>query len=452
MTFHSINVNLIFFMIGGDLLFNDCRYNIHANDYHTLMYPNKRGTDQISVFSAIMILICVGISNDPFYMSYSTQTGILQTIVICFSALILTQISFHIFVNTWRYDSSNSYVSIWTELYGKKTSIIPQIFLLIAFLSISSVSTSDYYDMYTDILSYFDKSSETIFSKKWFAKYIVCGLFTFPFMFFKKFTSMYLITTIGNLLLLISIICEGILFFRKFKEEGFDPQKELVIWNKDDFSLSVACFDLYNVLFFLHPFVSFISEDIRNATRSKIANITWMTTTISALLNLVGGILGYFTFFSSVQDDNIFYFYEDPSDYVVMIGKFCLMFKTLISNSMYVYIAAVQLIDMFVPYEHEYTESRFAAGVAVWLFNIFVTFNGYQWSDLMNLMGSFCFIILAFILPSIFYLSMYKFRRILWGIVAVLEVLICTLISGVILIYNIKSFKSEHPPSSFMQF
>ncbi|EAY03125.1 Transmembrane amino acid transporter protein [Trichomonas vaginalis G3] len=437
-------------MIGGDLLFNEYKFNVNSLDGDTMLYHDRNSIKStgISAFTAVLVLLNSGISNDPFFMSYSFQTGIFQVIVISVLALILTQLSFHIFVKTWSFNGENSYISIWKDVFNGKTSIIPRIILFVAFISLSSVSTNDFLTEYDDLLSYVDPSKFSVFSSKWFKKFVLTFIFFFPSLFHNRFSQMKYISYMRNFLLVVCLIMEAVVAGKTIKENGFDPQKEIVYWGKD-FSQTVACFDLFNVVFFVSPFVAMISKDIKDATRSKICKITWATSLTSLVFNLLGGYLGYLALFSKQEDDLVFLSFENQKDIFIIIGKITCLLKTILTNTMYIYINACCLADLFFKYSDDHKAARLTSGVVVWLLAIFITYTGWKLTDLLNLIGSTCFIFLAFILPSVYYLMMYKFRNILWGILSIFEVLVCVTISGIILYYNSTGFIEEYSGVSY---
>ncbi|EAX89223.1 Transmembrane amino acid transporter protein [Trichomonas vaginalis G3] len=430
-------------MLGGDLLFNDYRFNINSINHDALLYENLKTGNDISVFSTVMILLICGISNNPFYMSYTFQSGVFQALLCALVALILTQLSFHIFVRTWRFNQENSYPSIWSDVFGKGLVFFPRAVLLIAFISLSSVSLSDYLEQYSDLISYVDSEKKTVFSAKWFPRFVISFLGLIPALCVRRMAGMKYIAIFANVLLLICLICEAILFFKSLKNDGFDPNKEIVYWGSDISGL-VGCFDLFSIVFFTHPFVSLLSTDIKNASRNKICSITWITSIVSVIINLAGGYLGYFTYFSNTQDDLIFMSESNQMNVFVIIGKLSLVIKTFISFNMYNYINAISLSEIFIPYKDDQTTSRVTCGLVMWLFSVFISWGSSKLVELLDLIGSVCFILLAFILPSIYYLAMYKFKKPVWSIIAIAEIIVCGFLSGCVMYYKGKDFREEY--------
>lgn len=434
-------------MIGGDILFDDCKYNLNSMNYNTLLYTDKGSFVGVSMFSAIMVLFNCGTSDDSLYMSYAFQVGVIESLVLCVSALLLTQCGLHLFITTWSYNSENSYVSIWKECFGNKTRFIPRILLLLAFISLSAISTGDFLDQYNDLISYVDANHSTIFSSKYFSKFVLTFIFVFPSLFHNRFSSMKYASGVANLLLLISILCELWLFIKSTKENGFDPQKEIVYWS-GDFKQAVYCMDVFNSLFFIAPFAAIISREIKEATRNKICKLTWYTSIASLFINLAGGYLGYFTFFSNQEDDSVFLNFEDQKQIPIIIGKLALLIKTILANNNYIYINAISLSDVVFPYSEEQKVGRISSGVVVWFLTIFITFKGTKLLGLFDLFGSFSFVILAFILPSVYYLVIYKFKRPITSIIAILELFICAVVSGALLYYKVVDFAGEYSGTS----
>lgn len=415
-------------MIGGDLLYEDYRFTCNSDDSNTLLYPNKNEEHTIPISAAVVIILNSALVDDPFFVPGQMLSGFMVTVFVAIFVLLLTQLSFHIFVKTWSYNQLNSHVTIWTLLYGKFTNFIPRALLLLAFISNSSISIHDLIDQFHDLFSYLPSSQTKFVNNEWVIKYLFTFLLTIPALLHPKLGKMTIYCSIALFFQLLSLLCMLILFIKKTRVDGFDPQKQLLVWTTD-FRMMNSLFDTFNTVYFTHPFVALISDDLKQATRTKIAKMTWITSICSGLILLTGGFLGYFTFFADSIDDNILFGYPNQKDPVVIVAKFGCLFKTAMANSMFVYIAAVSLLSIFASYNETLTTLRIFSGIVVWSLVMFINYKGTGLAKLVDLLGGYCFMILAYFLPSIFFLTMYKFKLPWWSIAC-----ICTLlVSGVIL-------------------
>ncbi|EAY21368.1 hypothetical protein TVAG_198050 [Trichomonas vaginalis G3] len=426
-------------MIGGDLLYKDFKYNGGSNDGSTLLYSNKNEENSISLATCVVIILNSALVDDPFFVPGQMLSGFMLTIFVGVFVLILTQLSFHIFVKTWAFNQLNSHVSIWQSLYGKYSSVIPKALLLLAFISNSSVSVRDNVDQFHDLFSYFSPDSVKIVNNDWLIKYLFTFILTIPALLHPRLGKMKIMCAVALTLLLISLLCEAVLMFKTIKVDSFDPQKQIRYWSTD-FRMMNALFDTFNTVYFSHPFVALISDDLYKATRSKITKMTWIISICSFLLLLSGGFFGYFTFFDSSIDDNILFGYSNTKDPFLIIAKICCLLKTALANNMFVFIATVSVLGIFTQYNEKLTILRIFVGIVIWTLVMFINYSGTGLMKLVDLLGGYSFMLLAYFLPSIFFLSMYKFKYPGWSILCIGVLLVSSVILGWASYCNVGSY------------
>lgn len=424
------------------MLYKDYRFSIVSANTDTLIYQERDDEKSLSTFGAVMILLNCGISNDPFFFPHTFTTGIVTALLLCLLALILTQLSFHIFLKSWKFDSENSFVSIWAEVFGPSTSFIPRFIMLVALVSMASVCTSDFQYHFEDFVNTWDVDGTSIFSYKPLRVYLLTFLSVFPFLFFDRFKSFDVMSTIANCALIYGLVVELYVLIKSIKADGFDPNGEICYFNMS-LDKAVSCFDLFNIVFFLHPMASMVAPEIKKASRNTIISITWKTTILSAIINMAGGYLGYLTYFGNDEDDNILLFY-DNQDPVVISGKAACLIAILLTNGIYTYIVAEILSGFFYDYKKDNTLVRVFSGLVVWLFDVAINYDGFMLCELINNIGSFCFIVLAFILPSVFYLIEYGFRDVKWGVISIVVICISVPISLYIFVVNMRAYVEDY--------
>ena len=250
---------------------------------------------------------------------------------------------------------------------------------------------------------------------------------------------MKIMCAVALTLLLISLLCEAVLMFKTIKVDSFDPQKQIRYWSTD-FRMMNALFDTFNTVYFSHPFVALISDDLYKATRSKITKMTWIISICSFLLLLSGGFFGYFTFFDSSIDDNILFGYSNTKDPFLIIAKICCLLKTALANNMFVFIATVSVLGIFTQYNEKLTILRIFVGIVIWTLVMFINYSGTGLMKLVDLLGGYSFMLLAYFLPSIFFLSMYKFKYPGWSILCIGVLLVSSVILGWASYCNVGSY------------
>ena len=407
--------------------FNDYKFSSMHSDNSQLLYKSNEN-EKTSFFKSFMILLNCGISTDPFFMAYSFRTGIIKAFLLCLLAVVLTQISFHIFVKTWSFDTDNSYPAIWVKCFGPSLKFIPHVLLLCALTSISVIVTEEVPANIDNLLEPY-VSEKSLIRNSMLQMYIITFLVTIPVFFCKKVTGLWIISTIANIGIVVGDLCVVINMIISIAKNGFHPEN-VVLWD-NSMDTTVECFGLFNTVFFLHPMVSLVSPEMDNCSREKVLKLSWTTTLSSAAINLICGYCGYLTFYGTNGEDNILFAY-DPKSPLTIIGKLGCYMSVLFTTSIYNYIIGDQLASLFLDrYRHRDYAPLFIGGLVILCFNAGFDYGGDTFLNVFKLLGNVAFLIVAFVLPSVFYIYMDKFKSIAKSIGCIIEVLV----SGTICIY-----------------
>lgn len=207
-------------MIGGDMLLNDYKFTVGSDRelFHVDHNP-------INWVTAMSIMFCMMTGNDANFMDVLFDYGIINVILMRILAAFLNILASYFFIYTWRFNFGNQYADIVKDTFGWGHNTVRIIYILTlvysAIANISSLKTTlqmFIHPIYGD---------NTIFTNKYFVFFFITPLFTLPFVFFKKFVSLRFYFMIGDFAILTLLIGTIYFFVTSFKQEGFDPQKNL---------------------------------------------------------------------------------------------------------------------------------------------------------------------------------------------------------------------------------
>jgi len=407
------------------------------NQQNALMFKVKNDRTQISFFWAIVILLNAAVSTDPFYMGYAFQCGIIQAFVICLFVIVLTMTSFHLYIRSWVYEKRYSYKAIWASIYGQKTSFIPSMFILIAYFSIAVICTNE---AYLDLIEIFESVSSVrpaILDNKWIMVYLTTFAISLPFVFQKQASGFRYAAGLGKFGLVFSC---GVLVYRaviKIMSEGIDPSHKLTFWN-NKWDLALDTFGLFNTVLFIHPMIQLVAQDLENPTESRTIKLTWSSTIVTAFICLITGYSSYFTHYDDNQGDNVLY-YLPKKELLTILAKIGGFISNMILCAFYVWMLAREFCQLLHVGSENSIQTRAFSGILVLCFNAGMNFINPVVVEVFRLMGNLCFIMLAFVLPSLFYLKSYWFMSKSWSITAIILLVVAIPCSTTLFIYQVQS-------------
>jgi len=412
-------------MIGGDKLVIDALLDSRQSD-DRLLFKNDGSQKTFPMISIISLLLKVAITNDPYSMHAGFKSGIIFNACICLFVFFVTNISFHLFVKTWLYSTSYSYSLIWKLCYGAKTIIIPSLMIIFAYYSISSLCTVQFYESFSSFSKIAFKTDFSLSASKYVITIVISLVTVIPFILKESMFDLLLISNISNFLLIYSCSFVGYHFVVKVFRDGFDPTHKLVYWNPDHKAF-LSSFGLFNTAFFIHPFISVFSQRLENATESRVKKLVWLTTLITGLLNFLTGFCGYVLFNDFSKETIIEYF--PASNMFIDLAKIGMAVSNVFGNTAFSYYLAFQQCDLIYEKSVKSIPSRIISGVIVIAFNTFISSMPESTVSYFGLLGDICFVFLAFVFPSTFYLRVSGFKNMTMGIVAILIIIILVPIS-----------------------
>ncbi|KAK8896868.1 hypothetical protein M9Y10_014794 [Tritrichomonas musculus] len=478
-------------MIGGDLKVDKYRFRARPQSSNFVLFPPNPGFKPNSMFSTLILLLKVALDTDPFFMYQDMfKCGIIESLIIILVVMILIQLSVHIFTRCWFYGTSYDYQDIWACVFGSKTfSFIPAVLNIISYLTYLCWFNFEIHECARIFLLSIWPNCPSFLVNKWFLLYFFNLVAIFPCLFIKNFTSFTIISYIGNSAMVISVICLIILLIRCINEIGFEvttsnygsinedlygiPYLPNVTFFSKDPSALFGCIGTVMTAFYKHPFLEMVFANMRKPTVYRCLSSVWITSFISVLFLYGIGLLSYFivqihfkealasppfigpkppndsslknrpyNIFSfsghsiqDIQNENVFYNF--PKKYIeAMIGQVASYIVTLTSNMIYTYFIATQVSSLVIDRRKDDVQPIVISGIVVILFSIGLNFMNDTASEFLDFVSQIAFVILVFMLPSLFYLKLFRFTKPFWGIVSTVLLVVGVPMSVAVIYYS----------------
>ena len=424
-------------MHGGDVRIAEFRRKMHDKGGNFVMFPTDSSSLQFSMWTAIALISKAGIASDPFFISSGFSSGVIEALISCVFILLLTQISLQIYLKTWVFGQAYTYPDVWVYSFGSRARWFPIFVIILTYIAFVIFHTYELYFYMSEFLRSIWEGVPAILQDSWFLIYVMTFVTAVPCLFVKGLASFTVASWISLFCIVVGVICAIVALVRSVNSVGFDPEKQLT-WFTGDRQKLFDCISKFNTAFFAHPFMPYILKDLKNPTFKRCLGATWWTNIISTILHFVMGLVGYLCFIPDLTgDDNIFYFMPGVKDPEVVIGKVACYIVSILSNAYYVYFLACQVSSIIL----EETEIRVSAnvlsGLVVITFSIAMNMVDEYVIVVADNVGNIAFLILAYILPTAFYLVQFKFTNIKWAVAAIAVTVLGLAVSIVIMYYDI---------------
>lgn len=409
-------------MIGGDLLLEDYKFTTGSN--RELF---KLSANPINWFSAISIMFCMMTANDANFMDYLFEYGVVNVALMCAFAAFLNIAASYLFISTWRFNFGNQYADIVKDTFGWGQHTI-RIIYIITLLYTSITNAASVHDTIRSVVDP-RLGAGNILSNNYFIFYCIIPVFTIPFVFFKRFSSLRFYFMIANLAVLVILIATIFFFVDSYKVGGFDPQKKFTIVTGDFWGL-IESFSAFTTLFWSQPFICNVATDLPKTSQNYVLSVVIFATIFVAIINFAISFFGHLNLWGEAGE-NDFLDYYSTENLFTPIAQVASIINLLITNSGYLIIAARQTIFLFSDTLNNIS-LLVGSVMAIFICGAFVYYylNGYE--NIIELIGSISYSIMALILPPILYLKAFGVKKVL-GVCSLIHLLLCLAITGCII-------------------
>lgn len=431
-------------MIGGDLKVADYRFRAHNKKSEFVLFPHDPKSKEISMFGAILLLVKVGIATDPFFMYEQLfECGIIEALLIFIFVMLIIQVSTFLYIRCWFYGIAYNYPEIWVCVFGSKVfRFIPIVLNILAYVTFIIWHGFEIYNDFVHFLSNVWPNCPGFIVNKWFLTYFMCFVTAVPPLFAKSFGSLRWVAILGNVAMIVAILCCLAQLIHSIHELGFSITVNVANTNLDDdgFSTSASLFSkdsaaFFNTVgaimtaFFTQPMLNLVFSNMKNPTIGRCLNVTWAANIYSLVVHFVSGLLIYFLIqchYSAIEnyDGSVFNLFVDsdfdnenilfnfPKKYIeAIIFQIASYICSITSNATYTYFLAHQVSFLISDKEQIDSTPIFISGVVIILFNIGMNFIGGEATSYIEFIATVSFSLLVFVLPGFFYLKLYRFTK-----------------------------------------
>ena len=397
-------------MEGGDLIFKDYKFGVNKSGDRPI-FPDV-GTTK-STASIVSFLTCFLFGCFSLKLFDFTQAGVVNFVLVGVVLLLLSQLSFSLFIRTWRYSKENNYADIFRDAFDVNP-IVVSLLIIIASVSMSVSYSGKIISAWKSLFKPF-VSDGNIVLNDYIIGYVLCGILPVVACSTGTFNIFFPLSYIANICAVLATVPLFIEFGKSVKSEGFDPTKQVKIVT-GKFWLTIDVTKSFVTLFFAHFFIKFAAKFAVHKTQKSIEKITWAANTINTVYNLVCIIIGYFNYTNNFP--GMFYFDAmDPKSALAMLAKISAIINLTIANAGYYKLFTDQVITIFSTSDTIPVVS-IISNATVAVLSIGAAIMGGHAASVIDIAGSISFIIVIFIIPAVIYLRMYKLSC-LWGYTAI---------------------------------
>lgn len=465
-------------MIGGDLKVANYRYRARNENSDFVLFPSNPSVKPISMFSSVMLLCKIGIATDPLFIHATLfNCGLLEGLIIFCFIMLLIQLSTILYTCCWFYGIAYNYPDIWECVVGSRsTQFVPIILIILAYLSFVVYHGYEVFEDFQSFLATVAPNTPSFLANKYLITYVLCFLCGFPAFFVKDFTSLVWVAILGNLSMGVHIICLLVSLIRAGKNFGFQITVQTIadgevddygfspfttFFSKDITGLFLGIGDIMTA-FFTQPMLDLTFQNMANPTISRCLKCTWITSFCSLFVHYLTSVISYFLvqfhynsyltnsygrhfnlFLSDMQNEKILFNFPFSHPEAV-IGQIASYIETLTSLCIYTYFIASQVSLLFIDKNQITPLTNAISGFVVILFYIGMNFIPSSATEIFDMMAVGAFIVLVFLLPGVFYLKLFKFRRPFWSCMSILLLVIGIPMSALVLNYSGKDYTESY--------
>ena len=363
----------------------------------SLIQNSDNEKSKISMFRAVVFLTNVITGTGALTIPYCFRTGVgTNSIVLIFIALI-SYLSVVLLIDTSKKSGTSDYdLLMGASFSNKKLKIIPQLTTFITLFGIIIVYIQFVCSLFQSVFDEINGVPNLLY-KRWFLIPIAIGCVTLPITMLKSIGALSYVSIFSIAMSLIYVV-HGIYIF--FSQDKFDPDNRLVIFSTNSIfipSLATQCSS-----FTCQPFVFSTLLQMKNCTISRQYKAMFFAILTSSLLYYIGGIFPYLTFFDDIKDAMVISYFKKGNVFTIIVkGLFTLL--TMLSCPNVVFFCRKSLNDMI--FGTEPTTLRWIImGFIIIVVTASIAITVKSISTLFGFIGGLACPVMAYILPSTYYL------------------------------------------------
>jgi len=379
----------------------------------TWINENSNNEKYQSSFATFVIIFCVISTTDPFWMISALDNGLFCGISVGIMLNVMTLCSFILFIMCWAVTNSMSYQTVWSKVLWKRFSFLPSVAIIISYVYLCYSCTVDFNPELNEII----KDMLGIENEYPFFEIVLNAVSVIPFILSSHMGNVFVISLIGKAGLLIAscIVCSS--FFSKYQKLGFGTLK-----NGNLFSVSGNCiiqsYGVFNAAAFFHPSIRYIIQDMKSNSQLSIQRIVTISILFAFIVNIIVGVSSYYLCIDGYNSDFSVIHYLNPTLISTEIAKIGYCLSNFASLCCYHKIVSLELSNMIYITSPKIKLIRIITGTSVFFGIITMTLTPSSGIWFLNTLSRLSFLLLAFILPPVFYLAKFGLKNTLWSTIS----------------------------------
>ena len=406
-------------MIGGDVIIKDMKLSSGMNVKDATLYHRANAQyKQYSFFEILNLLIAVSLNVNPFIDKRIFHVGIIHALIYSIVLVILSMLSYYVFIRSWIYRRAYSYSQIWAELFGPSFSWVAITCVAVSYIMLDARYMNQIYEDFTVFVFDMWPNAPSILSSRWLVSYIFALIFLLPTLFVKKEACFSPVMIASNVFLVIAIICLIVHYFERISD---NVDHDFILFS-DNYNDNIISIGLISQALFVGPILAVVVKEIERPTKNRVIQLTATTTIVTGIITYVGNLVG-FLINPALSSLNIFS--EIGSDYIeVIIGRIANFIVATIACIFTTHFTATRISEIVLIRSSEKKVPMLIAGLTVIFFITGINFLSNQVTRILEIISGVTTMVIIYILPPVYYLVQYKFYNILWFICSLIVFII----------------------------
>ena len=394
------------------------------------------GDQRIPLFRAVAVLTNIITGVGLLGIPYCFTSGVGTNLVVILSIAALSFFSFSVLVECAFASNIIDYPRLMSAAFpGKRVQWVIDLSIAVLYLGGSILYMQFSSSLIQNIFSNID-AVPSFLSNRWFIAFVIQFVIIFPLVFLKSMSSLSFVSLVSMFLMFCYIVHSIYFFVVAINEDGFDPEKKMVIF-KFDINHVLPSLSVQATSYTCHPSVFPTLVKLERPTKARLNLVLLLVTIVATVLYLIGGIIPYFTLFDDIQDPVVLDYY-DPKNVFTLVIKSCYSVILILTVPMLIFASRLSFNNLIFNTETT-TRRHIIMGLIILVFGTVISASITQVNLMFGIIGGVISPLIVYIFPSIFYLRIcINGSRVMKGL-AILSITIGAIFIPVCLYDSIKS-------------
>ena len=416
------------------MLFEDYRFGNKERTSSRVLFPKKDHT--ISTFAAISLILCTNNGSNCFTTERFFYVGLLNNIIASLFPLFLVQLSFQIYIRTWRFNTDISYPESLQDAFGGKSGFIIRLMLILSLFNCICFNCYDIYVFSQPFTNYFWPDNK-LANNRFLHIYLLSIISVFPTLFLRHFSQLVVPSIIANICVVAVHVIMAIFAYGSIKERGFSPDGQTILCSSN-FMDSVNCFSYFIYIYYVHPIMCNLAPELKASTQGGIVKVSLIANLLSWFVNFLGGYLGWFYFFGTSGGAVNVALY--PNSLLKALAGLFGCINTMITNACLNYLNGIEISKLFTGTK-VHVDTPWSGILVSLSFGLAAAIASKTFLDIVTSVCQLMFLVVCILIPPAAYIKMYGVKS-FWGVVCII-LIILLIVVGALTLYAVFTRPTE---------